>query len=239
MTKKTTARLVEYEEKKDIFKFDINGVSIKTKCVKDNIRNILMAITDDELNDGEVMFEIVTNVGTTGIIFLNEVIRHNPKIQKTLTQTTNIPQMKEIKQEDDFTTADKVQNSFEILNKVKCNIQKKGRFNYLSWTDCWREVKRLDHQATFKVYENEQGFPAWIKKDVGGIVKVGVTINNLEHIEHYPITDNYNKTIFTPNVFDINTATKRALVKACAYFGLGLYIYRGDDLPDFDEENNK
>jgi hypothetical protein len=34
-----------------------------------------------------------------------------------------------------------------------------------------------------------------------------------------------------PTAFDINTSIQRALVKAIALHGLGLYIYAGEDLP--------
>ena len=40
-----------------------------------------------------------------------------------------------------------------------------------------------------------------------------------------------NKPIAKPNAFQINTSIQRALVKAIALHGLGLYIYAGEDLP--------
>lgn len=44
--------------------------------------------------------------------------------------------------------------------------------------------------------------------------------------------DSKNRVIAEPNAFDINTSTQRALVKAIALHGLGLYIYAGEDLPE-------
>jgi hypothetical protein len=48
----------------------------------------------------------------------------------------------------------------------------------------------------------------------------------------HPVLDNRNKPIPIPTAFDINTSIQRALVKAIALHGLGLYIYAGEDLPD-------
>jgi hypothetical protein len=39
-----------------------------------------------------------------------------------------------------------------------------------------------------------------------------------------------------PTAFDINTSIQRALVKAIALHGLGLYIYAGEDLPQGSAE---
>lgn len=133
---------------------------------------------------------------------------------------------------------------FHVLNKVKCKINKKGRFNYVSWAEAWKEVKKLYPMATFKVYEKEDvkegiiyntGKPIFaVNKNAGAFVKVGVTVGDIEYIEHYPITDHYNKAITYERitVMDINTSIKRALVKTLAYHGLGLYVYEGDDLPE-------
>ena len=133
---------------------------------------------------------------------------------------------------------------FDTLSKVKCKIEKKGRFNYVSWAEAWKEVKRLFPDAKYKVYERETvkdgvlistGMPLFkISDNAGAFVKVGVTIEENEYIEHYPITDHYNKAIPYDRitVMEINTAIKRALVKALAFHGLGLYVFEGEDFPE-------
>ena len=40
------------------------------------------------------------------------------------------------------------------------------------------------------------------------------------------------KTVSAISMFDINKAVMRCLVKNLAMFGLGLYIYAGEDLPE-------
>jgi hypothetical protein len=48
------------------------------------------------------------------------------------------------------------------------------------------------------------------------------------------------KTVESATMFDINTAIMRCLTKNLAMFGLGLYIYAGEDLPEqLDDLSNK
>ena len=47
------------------------------------------------------------------------------------------------------------------------------------------------------------------------------------------------KTVESATMFDINTAIMRCLVKNLAMFGLGLYIYAGEDIPQCLEEEPK
>lgn len=54
-----------------------------------------------------------------------------------------------------------------------------------------------------------------------------------------PVMDYKNKAIVNPDSFAINTANMRCLVKCMALFGLGLYIYAGEDLPLFVEPEKK
>lgn len=126
-------------------------------------------------------------------------------------------------------------SKFNDLMKVDVgdHIEKKGRFSYLSWPFAWAEVKKVDESANFTIYNNEDGLPYFDCGEAGVFVKVGVTVNGIEHIETFPVLDNRNKPIPSSSVtvFDINTSHKRGMVKAIALHGLGLYIYAGEDLP--------
>jgi len=46
-----------------------------------------------------------------------------------------------------------------------------------------------------------------------------------------PVMDHRNKPIMNPDAFQVNTAIMRCMTKALGLFGLGLYIYAGEDLP--------
>lgn len=126
-------------------------------------------------------------------------------------------------------------NTFEKLNAVNVNdkTEQKNGLTYLSWAWAWAEVKKIDPEANYTIYENAVGWnyhtdgkTAW--------VKTGVTIGGIEHIEYLPVMDYKNRSIPIDNItsFDVNKAIQRSLTKACARHGLGLYIYAGEDLPE-------
>lgn len=126
-------------------------------------------------------------------------------------------------------------NYFEELYGIDVNekTEKKGNLTYLSWAWAWAEIKKKHPDANYTIYENKDGWnyhtdgkTAW--------VKTGVTVAGIEHIEYLPVMDFKNKSIPLASVtsFDVNKTIQRALTKACARHGLGLYIYAGEDLPE-------
>ena len=124
---------------------------------------------------------------------------------------------------------------FDMLSAVNCNehIEKKNGLTYLPWAWAWHMVKKLFPNATFTIYENPDGWPYWTDGRYCW-VKVGVIIEGIEHIEYLPIMDYKNNSIPWEKVtsMDVNKSIQRALTKACARHGLGLYIYAGEDLPE-------
>ena len=133
-------------------------------------------------------------------------------------------------------------NYFNRLNSINVNekTEQKGGLTYLSWAWAWGEVKKLFPDATYTIYENENG---WNYHTDGKTcwVKTGVTVNGIEHIEYLPVMDNRNNSISADKVtsFDVNKAIQRSLTKAIGRHGLGLYIYAGEDLPETDKEEQK
>jgi len=132
-------------------------------------------------------------------------------------------------------------NVFEILNKINVNdkTEKKNGLTYLSWSFAWSEALRNFPKSTYKVYENSEGLNYHHDKKTAW-VKVGCTIEGVEHIEMLPVMDFRNKSIPLDNItsMDVNKAIQRGLTKAIARHGLGLYIYAGEDLPE-DEKVTK
>ena len=63
-------------------------------------------------------------------------------------------------------------------------------------------------------------------------VKVGVTINEIEHIDYLPIMDFRNNSILIDKItsMDVNTAIQRSTAKAIAMHGLGLSLWVGEDI---------
>ena len=128
-----------------------------------------------------------------------------------------------------------MENYFTKLNDINVSekVEKKNGLSYLSWAYAWGEIKKQHPNAQYKVYENENGWNYFTDMRTCW-VKVSVAIDELEHIEYLPVMNNSNKSIALDNVtsFDVNKAIQRAITKACARHGLGLYIYAGEDLPE-------
>lgn len=139
---------------------------------------------------------------------------------------------------------------FQTLSAIDVSgkTEKKSNLTYLSWAFAWGELKSRYPDSSYKIYENEiddllihgeQAFP--IKRTVNYFtdgrtawVKVGVTVEGQEHIEMLPVMDHRNKSIALNALdsFAVNKTIQRALTKAIARHGLGLYIYAGEDLPE-------
>jgi hypothetical protein len=126
-------------------------------------------------------------------------------------------------------------SKFKELNAINVNkmTEKKGNFTYLSWSNAWQEGMKVCPDMTRKVYENEHG---WNYHTDGKFawVKVGITIDGVEHIDYLHVMDGRNKSIAINSVTadDVTKTIQRSTVKAIALHGLGLYIYAGEDMPD-------
>jgi hypothetical protein len=143
-------------------------------------------------------------------------------------------------------------NTFRCLSAINLNerVEKKDNLTYLSWTWAWSEVKKIYPDATY-VVKFFNGLPYVYDEATGYMVFTEVTIQGLSHTMWLPVMDGANramksseseyktkygvKTIQAATMFDINKALMRCLVKNLAMFGLGIYIYAGEDLPETDQ----
>ena len=132
---------------------------------------------------------------------------------------------------------------------------------YLSWAWAWAEAKKECPNIVYKItkFTSADGtlLPYIHDKDTGYMVFTEVTIDDITHEMWLPVMDGANKAMksspyeyqvikwtngkrdgFTSkrveqaSMFDINKTIMRCLVKNLAMFGLGLYIYSGEDLPE-------
>lgn len=119
---------------------------------------------------------------------------------------------------------------------VSDHTEKKNGLTYLPWSWAWTEVLKIDADATWEVveYSTEERtvMPVMYLRDGTAMVKVNVTILGKTKCCVLPIMNHKNQAIENPNAFQINTGIMRCLAKAIAMFGLGLYIYSGEDLPE-------
>ena len=122
---------------------------------------------------------------------------------------------------------------FEEIYAINVNdkTEKKGNLTYLSWAYAWAEFKKIYPEATYRVNEFNGDFCAGNEK-MGYMVQTQVTAGNQTYEMWLPVMDMRNNTILQPKMTEINKAIMRCLTKNLAMFGLGLYIYAGEDLPE-------
>ena len=118
---------------------------------------------------------------------------------------------------------------FLELRKINVNehTEKKGKFTYLSWAWAVDQLLQQDPQATWTY-----GEPVYFAESL--MVFCSVTAFGKTMTCQMPVINNQNKAIANPNAMDVNTAMMRCLVKTISLFGLGLYIYAGEDIPEED-----
>lgn len=114
-------------------------------------------------------------------------------------------------------------------------IEKRGNLSYLSWASAWDRVLREDPTANYHVHQFADG-PVQRMPTKGWMVWVDVTIHGITRTMYLPVMDNRNQAIAEPDAFAINKTIQRALAKGIAMHGLGLYVYRGEDVPEGSQE---
>lgn len=143
---------------------------------------------------------------------------------------------------------------FSTLNAINVNehVEKKNTgkasLSYLSWSWAWAEVKKKYPNASYEIVKFENGLPYSYDPKTGYMCYTRVTINDITHEMWLPVMDSHNeamldheRTVKTKyseykvpacTMFDVNKTVMRCLTKNLAMFGLGLYIYAGEDLPE-------
>ena len=146
---------------------------------------------------------------------------------------------------------EKNKSVFERLSSINVNehVEKKSNLTYLSWAWAWTATKTECPDATYKIGETEYD------EALGFMCHTSVTIEG-ETLEMWlPVMDGANKsmkktsysyssrygdkTVEAATTFDINKTIMRCLVKNLAMFGLGIYIYAGEDLPEGESTTTK
>mgnify|MGYP003131491757 CR=1 FL=1 len=128
---------------------------------------------------------------------------------------------------------EKKKNIFKSLSaiSIKGKTDKKGKFDYMSWATAWSMIKTEYPDAQRNVYESEHTGLNFFSDGKTAYVKVGITINGMEHIDYLPVMDYRNNSIAIEKVtsMDVNTAIQRSTAKAIAMHGLGLSLWIGED----------
>ena len=121
-------------------------------------------------------------------------------------------------------------NKFKELRQIDVSqyTEKKGKFTYLSWAWAVDQLLQHDDTATFN-FRDPSVYP-----DGTMMIWCDVTAFNKTMTGYLPVIDHRNQPIKNPNSMAINTAMQRCLAKTIALFGIGLYIYAGEDIPAGD-----
>ena len=162
----------------------------------------------------------------------------------------------------DATEEDRRKAMFDALYSLdlsdKLERRENDKLSYLSWANAWAEFKRAYPNATYRIIKDTNtNLPYFNDPNIGLIVYTEVTADNQTYEMWLPVMDAKNKamkeqpytyqvydsykktyvekTVQAATMFDINKAIMRCLVKNLAMFGLGLYVYAGEDLSN--EEN--
>lgn len=140
-------------------------------------------------------------------------------------------------------TTKKKETTFEMLSKVNVNkfVEKKNGLTYLSWAHAWSEVKKNCPDATYEIgettYDDTLGFMCNTSVTIDGEtlpmwLPVMDGANKSMKKQPYKYSTRYGeKSVESATTFDINKTMMRCLVKNLAMFGLGIYIFAGDDIP--------
>lgn len=150
-------------------------------------------------------------------------------------------------------------NTFEILNGINVNnmVEKKqtggSTLTYLSWAAAWKVAKeQFPDDIEYEIERNpETNLPYWYDPMTGYMVFTKITLGKQTHemwlpvmdgtnhamkAEPYEVQTKYKKfTVAAATMTDINKTIMRCLVKNLAMFGLGLYIYQGEDIPSAEQ----
>ena len=143
---------------------------------------------------------------------------------------------------------------FEKLNAIndndKTEVKDNGqvKLTYLSWAWAWQECKKQFPDASYEIEKFENNLPYVYDENTGYMVFTKVTIEGITHEMWLPVMDEKNKAmkdksytyktkygekeVAPATMFDINKTIMRCLTKNLAMFGLGIYIYAGEDLPE-------
>ena len=117
---------------------------------------------------------------------------------------------------------------------IKSKVERKGTQDYLSWSNAWGMLKSEYPSANRTIYEDPHTGLNFFTDGRTAYVKVGVTVEGLEHIDYLPVMDFRNNSIPVDKVtsFDVNKTIQRATAKAIAMHGLGLTLWSGEDVPE-------
>lgn len=140
----------------------------------------------------------------------------------------------------------------DVSDKIERRTDGKVELSYLSWCYAWSEFKKAYPDAKYEIvkFANDKDglVPYMFDEKTGYMVNTFICADGQTYEMWLPVMNSANKamkdvsytyttksgekTVEAATMFDVNKAIMRCLVKNMAMFGLGLYIYAGEDLPE-------
>lgn len=114
---------------------------------------------------------------------------------------------------------------------VSQHIEKKGNLSYLSWA--WAYGTMMQHYPDLHYSFEENKCEDTGTVEISCVVHIHTGSEKDQMMMRHmwlPVMDHRNKAIANPDKFAINSSKMRCLVKCFAMFGLGHYIYAGEDI---------
>jgi len=121
---------------------------------------------------------------------------------------------------------------WKTLSAIDCSehVEKRNGLSYLSWSWAWRVLMQHYPDAEYS-FERFDGTDVMRYADGTCAVFCTLTIDGLTREMSLPVFDHRHRSIKDPDSAAINKNRMRCLVKCIGLFGLGLYLYSGEDLP--------
>jgi len=114
---------------------------------------------------------------------------------------------------------------------VSKHVEKKNGLSYLSWAWAWGVLMQQYPQAEYSFAHSE------LHPDGTVTVHCDIMIGQCHRMMWLPVMDHRNNAIKNPDARKISDTKMRCLVKCLAMFGLGHYIYAGEDVPSTEQES--
>jgi hypothetical protein len=135
---------------------------------------------------------------------------------------------------DQKAIADEYRNIWETLSKIDVSkhVEKKNGLSYLSWAWAWGVLMEHFPHAEYSFSSPE------LHQDGTVTIHCDVMIGNCLRTMWLPVMDYKNNAIKNPDARKISDTKMRTFVKCLAMFGLGHYIYAGEDInPSTESES--
>lgn len=143
-----------------------------------------------------------------------------------------------------------------IQLNVNDHTDLKNNLTYLSWAWAWQEFLKICPEATYEIKKFTNPITGKTTtyledEELGFMVYTSITARGVTREMWLPVMDGankamkrqpyeytvgkgdkqYTKQVEAVSMFDVNKTIMRCLTKNIAMFGVGLYIYAGEDLP--------